>query len=69
MANRQVQPPNMTTINAFWNVFVGNMNVGRWSDLTMPIGLKSVIGQEGIEIMEARFRSVQMSFSVVQGLH
>ncbi len=62
MAALQPLATNMIVVNTIWNIYTANVNVGIETYFTMPIALKTVIGEEGIRILENRYRFVQTLF-------
>ena len=60
MASAATMVPNMQVVDAFWVLYSGHLNSGAWDKVEMPINIKFVIGQKGIDILAARFRSVYL---------
>lgn len=58
-AHAAIAPAPPTTIrqiiDMFWQTYAQNLNNGAWNEVTMPLALKSVIGEKGVKLMAARF--------------
>ena len=52
--------PGVTSqaVDNIWTIFAHNLNSGASSYIEMPINLKSVLGDKGLDIIASRFRQV-----------
>ena len=50
------QPTIPQIINIFWHAYSQNINSGAWTQIEVPIAVRSLISDEGISVIATRFR-------------
>jgi len=53
-------------MNMLWGIFLQNLNNGAWDAIEMPDTVKAIVGQGGLHLFKARYRSVATIITPLQ---